>query len=145
MIEVRGTQRDAEGREEEITLLTPGQHYVKNDTDYFIYRETSLSGMDGTTTAVKVRDGTVILVRTGAVEARQVFATGQPHFSTYITPFGTLNIGIMPLRVDVVRGDSGMTIELAYELKIGGKWLSTNNLRIAIREERKHGHQDDPE
>lgn len=145
IIEVHGTQRYAGGREEKIVLLTPGRHYQKNGTDYFIYRETSLSGMEGTTTTLKVRGSEVILVRTGAVEARQVFAVGQPHYSTYITSFGSLAIGILPVRVDVVRRNSGTTINLTYELRIEGEWQSTNSLCIAIREERKHGYQNHTE
>lgn len=142
IIEVRGTQRYAGGQEETITLLTAGRHYEKNGTDYFIYRETALSGMEGTTTTLKVRADEVILVRTGTVEARQVFVLGRPHYSTYITPFGDMAIGVMPVRVDVTRHATGTTIYIEYELEIGGEWQSTNSLSIAVREEREYGHQE---
>ena len=141
VVAVTGTQQDETGDEQRIELMTAGRYYRKNDTDYITYDESQLTGLEGTTTLLKVRENHVVLVRMGVIEQRQEFRLGERNSSTYITPYGTMEMSVTTreMTIDFVRG-SGL-IAITYELEIEGKWQSTNRLAITIREEaKKDGH-----
>ena len=53
MIRCKSIQRDERGKAEEVVLETPGVYGEDEDCRYLTYEETSLSGMEGTTTTIR--------------------------------------------------------------------------------------------
>ncbi|WP_371376496.1 DUF1934 domain-containing protein [Sporomusa aerivorans] len=143
LITVLGSQRDAQGEENNIKLVTPGRRYTKNGVFYITYQETEISGMDGATTLLKIYKDHVILVRMGAVEQRQEFRTGERSFSSYSTPYGVLDMSVRTTRLEVSRtqGEESVTgINIEYELEIDGQWQSANTLKVTVQGDRNNGH-----
>ena len=53
-------------------LVSEGKYYRKKDTQYIMYAESEITGLEGVTTIIKVLDnGNVVLVRTGKMQQRQ--------------------------------------------------------------------------
>lgn len=140
VVSVTGTQRDEIGDEQRIEFITTGRYYRKNNYDYFTYSESELAGMEGTTTLLKVRENTIVLVRMGNIDQRQEFRQGEYTVSTYITPYGVMELGVTTsdVSVDLIAGSG--KINIAYDLEIDGKWQSFNSLAIHIWEDKKNGH-----
>lgn len=140
VVSVIGTHRDETGDEQSIELVTTGRYYRKNHCDYFTYSESELTGMEGTTTLLKVRQDGVVLVRMGGIDQRQEFRQGEYTVSTYITPYGAMELGVTTndMTVDLIAGTGSITIN--YDLEIDGKWQSLNKLAIHIREDKMNGH-----
>ena len=54
IISLVGTQEN-DGEKDKIELITEGSMYKKGDSYYITYKESQLTGMEGTTTTVKVQ------------------------------------------------------------------------------------------
>lgn len=141
IVTVIGSQRDGAGDEQSIELITAGRHYRRNGVDYITYDESKLTGLEGTTTLLKLYDGYVVLVRMGNIEQRQEFRKGERSTCTYITPYGAMEMSVATSDVTVAFANSSGSVAIAYELEIEGRWQSSNQLAITIREEKKtNGH-----
>lgn len=139
VITVAGTQTDAGGEENHIELTTVGRRYQKNGLDYVTYQESAISGMEQTTTLLKIYKEKLGLIRMGNVEQKQEFAAGQKIAGSYVTPFGVMKMNILTKKLDISMSEAAGHIDVAYELEIDGQWQSSNTLSVAIREERKRG------
>lgn len=135
VVTVVGSQRDAYGEENRIELVTAGQHFVKNGVDYIKYNETEISGLEGTSTVLKLYPEHVSLIRMGQVELKQEFRAGTRSCSTYVTPYGSLKMSVFTKDLEIKFNAPSGAINISYELEIDGQWQSANTLSITIREE----------
>lgn len=135
VVTVVGTQTDGYGEESRIELITVGTCQEKNGVHYISYRETELSGMEGTTTLLKVFNDHLALIRMGAVEQKQEFYLDNKSYSTYVTPFGNMKMCVFTKRLDIALGSNSSSINVAYELEINDLWQSSNTLSVSVREE----------
>jgi len=140
VVTIVGTQRDVQGEESRIELITVGHYYEKNGVQYIVYKDSEASGLEGTKTMLKVYDQYVVLVRMGSVAHQQEFRLGKKSFSTYVTPYVTMDVGILTQNIDLDVRASAKHIHIRYELEINGQWQSTNTLSISVREENKSGY-----
>ncbi|MBC8015198.1 MAG: DUF1934 domain-containing protein [Sporomusaceae bacterium] len=140
VVKVIGIQRDAQGGESRIELTAAGHYYEKNDVKYIVYKDTEISGLDGVTTMLKVYDQYVVLVRMGSVKQQQEFRLGTKSQSTYVTPYVTMEMGILTQSIELALDGPAMNIHICYELELNGQWQSTNTLSISVREESKSGY-----
>lgn len=140
IVKVTGTQRDSEGDENRIELTAVGRQYAKNGINYITYHETELSGMEGTTTLLKVTEDCVAVIRMGKIEHKQEFRLGEKTYSTYITPYGQMKMAATTNRLDLAYDGVRGKIYVEYELEIDGQLQSYNELTIDIREERTNGY-----
>lgn len=66
LVSVQSIQRDPEGQELKIELVSEGKYYIKDGTQYIVYEESELTEMKGVTTVIKVLPGgSVLLLRLG--------------------------------------------------------------------------------
>lgn len=143
VVTVTGVQRDTDGEENAIELVTVGRYYRKNNIGYITYRESEITGMEGTTTMLKIYDDHVTLSRTGNVEHKQEFRLGERCYGTYNTAYGCMQMSVLTNRLDVAfaaMNDTVDKIDIYYDLEIDGQWQSANTLSIMVREEQKRGH-----
>lgn len=132
LVTVIGVQKDEAGEENRIELISVGKHYCKNGVHYILYEDSEISGMEGTTTLLKVADGSVSLIRKGKIMQEQYFALDKKSLSTYTTPYGRLKLSVLTKKLDIQYGVISGSIEIDYELSIDGKWQSDNQLQIKV-------------
>jgi len=140
VVTIVGTQRDAQGEETRIELITPGHYYEKNGVQYIVYQDSEVSGLEGAKTMLKVYDQYVVLVRMGSVAHKQEFRLGTKSYSTYVTPYVTMEMGTLTQNINLALSGPAKNIHIRYELEINGQWQSTNTLSISVREENKSGY-----
>lgn len=140
VVTIVGTQRDAQGEENSIELITPGHYYEKNGVQYIVYKDTEVSGLEGVSTMLKVYEDHMVLVRMGNVKYQQQFCLGKKTCSSYVTPYVTMEMGILTQSIEQALSHSVGSIQIRYELEINGQWQSTNTLSISVREESKSGY-----
>lgn len=133
LISLVSRQVDAEGESNEISLTTAGKYYVKAGYRYVTYKETQLTGMEGTTTLLQIGLDQVSVIRTGSVEAKQVYIAGKRCAGDYITPYGTFKIAIIPWVVEAVIQEGEGRIRLEYDLEIDGRPCSRNSLVMEVK------------
>ncbi|WP_054874957.1 DUF1934 domain-containing protein [Oxobacter pfennigii] len=132
LVTVKSTQK-VNNEEEVIELVTPGKFYKKNSTYFIVYEETEVTGMEGTTTTVKIEKEDVNLIRFGSTITNLKFRTGVKDISLYKTPYGTFELIIIPSKVEINVDDSGGIVNLLYQLDAAGLHTTTNELSIKIQ------------
>ena len=135
MIRVTSLQRDENGHDEKISLETPGKFGVKNNVSYIMYKETELTGMQGTTTALKFYSDHACLVRMGSFMQRQEYRPGEVIQSKYDTPLGSIDMSLHTREiVNRINGGNGQA-KISYDIEMSGLFLHFNELVIDVWEE----------
>ncbi|HHW57595.1 MAG TPA: DUF1934 domain-containing protein [Clostridia bacterium] len=134
IISVKGTQKNDRNESDTIELITEGSFYIKGNTFYVVYEESELSGMDGTTTTLKITEDKVTLLRFGTNKSKMVFEKNKKYESDYDTPYGKIPLGILPTDVKVAMSETGGEITIKYALDLNNKTVSDNELYLKVRE-----------
>jgi uncharacterized beta-barrel protein YwiB (DUF1934 family) len=135
LIRLTSLQRDEEGKEETISLETPGISGMKDGIPYVRYDETELVGMEGTTTTLWFYDDKVILERTGSFMQRQEYRPQEETTSDYETPAGTLRLHVKTRELNVRLTEGLGTVHIVYELVMEGLFDHVNEISIEVRED----------
>ncbi len=130
LIKVKGSSE----QEEFVEFITHGELVKDNDIYTITYKETEITGMEGTTTTVKLEGKKVTLSRTGANNTVMVFEQGARHVSCYETMFGALTIGILSRDVKVKVDDCGGDVYANYMVNINNTGYVNNGFSINFKE-----------
>lgn len=136
LVSVKSIQRNKEGEELKMELVSEGKFYVKDGTQYIVYEESELTEMKGVTTVIKVLPGgSVLLLRLGKLRQRQEFRKGKVTRSQYDTPVGTFDVQMKTYecRADLLDGVG--TIQLGYDVHIEGVSANYTQLTITVQED----------
>lgn len=136
LVSVKSIQRNKEGEELKMELVSEGKFYVKDGTQYIVYEESELTEMKGVTTVIKVLPGgSVLLLHLGKLRQRQEFRKGKVTRSQYDTPVGTFDVQMKTYecRADLLDGVG--TIQLGYDVHIEGVSANYTQLTITVQED----------
>ncbi|WP_295583392.1 DUF1934 domain-containing protein [uncultured Oscillibacter sp.] len=136
LLSIRGEQYFDDIEPDATELMTDGTLELTGDGLVLTYRETELTGMEGTTTAFQVQGHRVILTRTGKVNSRMVFEEGRQHTSLYETPFGELTVDIRTSTLRHNLTERGGLMEIRYSIAVEHTVTGRNCFKIRVR--RKH-------
>jgi len=134
IISLKGTQTDGSSDKDIIELVTAGVYYKKGNNYYVTYEETELTGMEGTTTTLKIEGEKITMLRFGENNTQLIFEKGQRHLCCYETPHGAFTIGVHSNQVNVNITDSGGEISAEYKIEIDNAAAGTNDFYMQIRE-----------
>lgn len=135
-LKITGQQRiDQDEKPETIELMTEGEIYHKNNSHYIVYKESEVSGMEGTTTTLKIDGDQVSIIRLGTNNSHMVFQRGKRKRDHYTTPYGDLLISMLTKDVSIQYNEEGepSLISLDYILDIQGMQGSENTLEVEIK------------
>lgn len=135
MIRLTSIQRDESGEEEKISLETPGVYGMEEGYSFVTYDETSLAGLEGTTTKLTCFSDRAILSRTGNFLYEQEYALGKTTRSFYETPMGNVELIVTTSSFsnDVVDGKG--TIHIVYDVELKGVFKHLNEIIIDVWED----------
>ena len=134
IISIKGSQMTPENGSEEMELVTAGRLVREGGDRYTIsYEESELTGMEGTTTVVRVEGPRVTLLREGTVNSQMVFEEGYRHLSMYETPYGAMSVGINTRRMRSTLGESGGDLEIDFAVDIDNLITGRNIFRMNFK------------
>lgn len=133
IINLKGSQSAENGASKTLELITEGRYYKKDDAYYITYDESEVTGMEGTTTTVKVEDGIVTFMREGAVNSQFVFQKGYKHVSYYDTSHGAFTIGVFANNVNININDYGGEISVDYHIEVNDT-IGYNDFHMLVKE-----------
>ena len=133
VLSIRGEQYFDDVDPDETELITAGTMTLAGDEIRLSYEESELTGMKGTTTAFSLRNGQVVLTRTGTVNSRMGFAEGRQHTSLYETPFGELTVDIQTSRLRHNLTERGGIMEIRYSIAVEHTVTGRNCFKIRVR------------
>lgn len=136
LLTIRGEQYFDGVDPDETKLMTEGTMDITEAGFLLTYRETELTGMEGTTTTFEVKNGQVILTRSGTVNSQMVFEEGRQHTSLYETPFGELPVDIQTSSLRHTLSERGGLLEIRYSIAVAHTVTGRNCFKIQVK--RKH-------
>lgn len=119
--------------DEKIEVVSPGIFRFSEDRYEAEYEETELSGMEGTTTFLKIYDEEVVLEREGTTSTKMVFNINEPCISLYNTPYGMLELTITTNRISVDFNEFGGELNIEYDMAVAGQEPITTSLNLSIK------------
>lgn len=136
IISLKGTQSDGNRSDEreEIELVTEGCYYQEDGSYYVTYNETEVTGMEGTTTTLKIENEKVTMLRYGQNNSQLIFEKGQRHLCCYETPYGAFTIGIRSNEVNIDVTESGGEVSAEYHIEIDNNTSGLNDFHLQFRE-----------
>ncbi|MDE6591018.1 MAG: DUF1934 domain-containing protein [Oscillospiraceae bacterium] len=134
IISIKGKQLYAESGPDEMELVTAGTlKWDPKEGCTVSYAESELTGLEGTTTKLHIKDGQVTLLREGSVNSQMVFEEGRRHLSMYETPYGALSVGINTKRMRSTLGEAGGDLEIDYAIEIDHLVAGQNLFRMNVK------------
>ena len=136
IISVKGKQyyQDIDYSMDSIELVTEGKYYKKGNHYYVTYKETEMTGMEGTTTTLKIEDGKVTLMRFGPKSSQLIFEEGEKHLCHYDTLHGAFTVGVFSNKVNINMNDFGGEMTIDYFIELNQIETGKNDLYMCIRE-----------
>ena len=134
IISIKGKQLYGEESPHEMELVTAGSLERDGRGGYTIsYQETELTGLEGTTTVLRINGPRVTLLREGNINSQMVFEEGRRHLSMYETPYGSLSIGINTRRMKNTMGEGGGDLEIDYAIEIDNLLAGQNLFSMNVK------------
>lgn len=133
MISITSTQ-DVGGDVNSVELMTEGEYSYNPEKSELIYQESSITGMEGTTTTFTVEPDTVILTREGTVTSQMLFRRGEKHLFLYETPYGNATMGIYTRKLEHNVEDGKGHVEIEYTLDVDNISIGVNQSIIDFKE-----------
>lgn len=132
IISIKGKQVNENGPDE-MELVTEGR-LICNDKGVLVsYQETELTGLEGTTTMLRIDGPVVTLLREGTVNSQMVFEEGRRHLSMYETPYGSMSVGINTRRVKNTICETGGDLEIDYAIEIDNLMVGRNFFSMNVK------------
>lgn len=107
--------------------ICEGKFFEKDEGWNLVYEE-DLGDNQRALTTVKMQNGSVTIVRTGAVRMRQEYRTGQIAKGKYETPYGLM---WMETKTDEIRWEEERFF-LSYRLKLNGEDLGRYEIAMKL-------------
>lgn len=139
-ISVSCRQTDEAGAVETVSYRAAGRFTRRGNLSFLSYEEPEASGLAGTRTTVVIGDGSVRILRAGAVSWRQEFIVGRVTESVSETAMGPLSIRMETRETDWDLTDGAGFLRMVYTAEVVGLFCHRNELCIEVREDRSiHG------
>ena len=114
-------------------VVSPGSFEKIEDGFKATYEETEISGMEGTTTILTIKENQVILEREGTTSTKMIFKEDEDSIVLYNTPYGMLEIAISTNNLDVKIDEDGGKLDIEYEMSVYGQPPFNTKLSLSIK------------
>lgn len=134
IISVVGTQAGSYGEGNPLELVTEGK-FLKEESGYSaVYKETEITGMDGTITTVSISPRKVVITRAGSVNSQLIFEKGKRHVCHYDTIHGAFTIGIFTNAMYINVDEHGGELKIDYHIEVDNADAGSSDFHMIIRE-----------
>ena len=118
---------------EKIEVTTVGK-FTNNDGLYeAVYEETEISGMEGTTTTVRINNDTVTLIREGTTSTTMEFKKNNSSVVLYNTPYGMMEFKVTTKQLKINVDECGGDILIEYSLGVAGQDPLNTKLSLSVK------------
>lgn len=134
IISIRGTQATEPGQEDVMELVTQGTLAGQAGDFSLSYRESELTGLEGTTTTFHIEADKITLTREGTLNSVMVFQEGQKTYAPYETPFGGIILGVNTKKAFSDMTETGGSISIRYIMEVENERVGENTFEIHVSE-----------
>jgi len=132
---LKGLDAESNSRES-MEFFTEGRFMHRGDSDYLVYDETDMSGIEGCTTSLKVTGDKVRMKRYGeelGFENAIVFEKGKKWGGYFETPFGPIEVEVLTNKVENKLNPEGSgSVDIDCSICLKGLTETRNKLKFEI-------------
>lgn len=130
-LNIKNKQEDNDKKLDTIDYQGEGLLYKKGKNFYIVYNDSS-EGLNNVRTTVKINPvkKRVKLIRPEPFRLYQIFEKNKKYKTIYRTPSGSFNLEFRTTDLEIKLADNNGKIRLRYEIRLGGEFISKNNLLI---------------
>ena len=131
LIHVRGLQTiDADGDQEPVEIVVPGQYYFRNGSHYLRYEEILEDFAEPTINYIKISPKGMEVRKKGVVNVHMVFEQGKKNMTYYSTPYGTLQMGIAATNLELMESEENLQMKADYALDMNEEHVADCYLTV---------------
>lgn len=121
-------------QEEIVELITEAVIYKEGEDYYIIYEESEISGLEGTTTTLKINNSSVSMKREGNNTSVMEFEKGKRYKTSYKTEYGNMFMELLTKNVitNINEDPLTMDIKIDYEIVIKDMFEGKNKMHIKV-------------
>ena len=133
LITISGIQTGEDNGSDKIEIVTGGSYYKKNNKHYLLYDEI-VEGQDEVTKNIARFDEDMFhITKTGFTNVDMSFEENKRNITNYITPFGSLLVGVDASKVSVVENEENIQVDIAYSLDVNYEHFADCTLHMDIQ------------
>ena len=133
LITISGIQTGEDNGSDKIEIVTGGSYYKKNNKHYLLYDEI-VEGQDEVTKNIARFDEDMFhITMTGFTNVDMSFEENKRNITNYITPFGSLLVGVDASKVSVVENEENIQVDIAYSLDVNYEVFADCTLHMDIK------------
>ena len=133
-VSVAGLQFGENPEGDKIEILTPGNYYRKKDHHYVTYDEVVEGSDEITKNIVKFDNDMLTISKRGFTNVEMIFEENKRNMTNYVTPYGTLLVGIDTGRIDIREADDVINIDIDYALDVNYEHLADCRIKMEIKD-----------
>lgn len=133
VIKITGVQGFMQPDADTIEFVTDGIYCRTEDGYQIFYRESELTGLEGTCTTVDIGPDAVSVERKGMLNAKMVFREGEKDRFLYDTRFGAATMGVETRRIEAHFDDLGGELSIDYVVNMEHTVASRNTLKMSVK------------
>lgn len=117
--------------DKEVTSVTCDAVYNYVDGMHFL-RYTEVQDNKEIKNIIKISDNRIVVMKSGYVKSKMVFEAGKDNTNDYSTPYGPIKMTVSTKYLKVDENETGLHVEIDYNLCSGGQFLSECNIKINV-------------
>ena len=132
-VSVAGLQFGSNPEGEKIEILTPGSYYKKKNHHYVLYDEIGENADEVTKNVVRFDGDMFSISKSGFTNVEMIFEKNKRNMTNYVTPYGTLLVGIDTDNIDIRENKDSINIDIDYALDINYEHLANCKIKMEIK------------
>lgn len=135
-LSIAGLQWGTDIDENNIETVRKAEYFKRSDSHYLLYEETEEGFSQVSKNRIKFKEHMVELTRQGFMDTHMIFEENKKHMANYVTPYGSLLLGINTGKVCVEEQDDCIRVSVEYVLEMEEEPVSQHKIELCIRERR---------
>lgn len=125
-----------DGEQQMTETITTGNYFKKGEKHYVLYEEIVDGFTEPVSNMIKFEEGILSVQKKGPVSSLMVFEEKKKNLSNYVTPFGTIMIGVDAKKVKYEEQDNFINVDVEYALEMNYEHLADCSLRLNIQSQK---------
>ena len=130
---VEGTQFGAAPGGDKVEIFTPGSYYRKKDHHFLLFDEVMEGSDEITKNVVRFDEDMLTISKSGFTNVEMTFEKNKRNMTNYVTPYGSLLLGIDTDRIDITESDDSINIDIDYALDINYEHMLNCKIKMEIK------------
>lgn len=131
---IRGLHFSLEDGGDKMETITPAEYFYRGGCHYLIYEDLDEGSGQTTRNLIKCKPHLMELTRKGVIDVHMVFEEQKKNIARYVTPFGTVMIGIDTSKVEISEEPEKITLSADYALDLNYERFATCSIHVEISE-----------